>query len=141
MVNFKNPAEMARNLAAFGTKTEQRARKQLKEPAQVLLEEVRSQLNRPGSGRVYGRGRLGSKLHQASAPGEPPAPDTGKLRDSAHVEQDGETLRVMVDGENAAGLEFGSRAGKLAPRPFMRAALAAARARMTARFTATLRKK
>ena len=138
MLDFKNPAAMARSLATFGDRTKRHTQRELKEPAQVLLDEVKSQLNRPGSGRVY-RSRLGHGTHRASAPNEPPSPDTRELLRSAHLEQlEREKIRVIVDGKAAAQLEHGTR--EIAPRSYMRAALAAARARMTAEFTAKLKR-
>lgn len=141
-VSFKlqDVEAFARGFASFGEKTQESAKKELRTPAEALLEEVRSQLNRPGTGRVYshGRGRLGARLHQASRPGEPPAPDTGALRDSARVEPHGDGLRVVVDGASAGRLEFGAR--DLAPRPYMRPALNAAKARMTRSFGAKLKR-
>lgn len=92
------------------------------------------ELSQPGSGRHYRRGK--GVVHVASAPGEPPAVDTGILRGSAHSGVvDGE-MRVGVRAPYAAALEFGTAtAGKsgtvtIAPRPFMRPALAKAMARM-----------
>jgi hypothetical protein len=91
------------------------------------------ELSQPGSGRAYRRGNV---VHVASAPGEPPAPDTGVLRASVHSGViDGE-MRVGVRARYAAALEFGTAtAGKsghvtIAPRPFMRPALAKALDRM-----------
>ena len=56
----------------------------------VLSRLVRSQLSKPGTGRVYrvavgkirGRNLRAQGLHRASAPGNPPAVDTGRLRQS-----------------------------------------------------------
>lgn len=75
------------------------------------------------TGRIY---IIRGKPHQASAPGEPPAPISGKLRQSiTHTD-------VMWDGDNAsaevgssdpkaARLEFGgvdSRGIRILPRPY-----------------------
>ncbi len=139
MIDFKNPLAMFRSLAHFGNETEKRAKRELKVPAEVLLHELQSQLSRPGSGKVYGRGRLGSKRHQASKPGEPPSPDTRELLRSAKIENQGDHLKIGVEAPGALALEFGSRDGKLQPRPYLRAALAAARERMTAKFVTQLR--
>jgi len=129
---------MLRSLGTFGERTVQRAQQAKRASAEVLLEETKAWLDRPGGGRVYRRGRLGSRLHTASAPGEPPAPDSGALRDSARIEQgDGEALRVIVSGPGASRLEFGAR--DLAPRPYLRPALASARNRMGTAFAARLR--
>lgn len=76
-------------------------------------------LSQPGTGRIYSRGK--NVTHQASAPGEPPAPDTGRLRASVVTE----VLRsgwdvvgyVSVNTEYAAKLELGTE--KIRRRPFL----------------------
>jgi len=74
---------------------------------------------KPGSGRVY---RRGSKIHRASAPGEPPAVDTGRLRSSIthQVKAEGKKVigRIGTNVEYARSLEFGTN--KMAARPFLR---------------------
>jgi len=73
------------------------------------------------SGRTYKRGGV---THQASAPGEPPKTDTGALMRSIRVEHTpgSGTARVVVGAKYAAELEFGTK--KMAPRPFLRPAIA-----------------
>lgn len=65
----------------------------------------------PHSGRVYGKRR-----HQASAPGEAPAPDTGTLMGSIYHERVS-PLTAVVGSRMvySAYLEYGTR--KMAPRP------------------------
>lgn len=69
----------------------------------------------PKSGRIYRRRGV---EHQASAPGEPPATDTGRLVQSARLELDPETLsgQVQWSTEYSAHLEYGT--AKMAPRPY-----------------------
>lgn len=73
-------------------------------------------LSRPGTGTLYGR-------HRASAPGEPPAPDTGRLRGATQadeqVRRDGDDLvgRVVANTEYAAALEVGTE--RMAARPYL----------------------
>lgn len=95
-------------------------------------------LSLPGTGRVYTTGfftrggvvhPIGSRPpHQASAPGAPPAVDTGSLRASIRHElvADGEELAAYVgsDLKTSVWLELGTR--KIAPRPFLQPAVAAA---------------
>lgn len=75
-------------------------------------------LNQPGKGSTYPRGK--SKQHRASLPGDPPAPDTGRLRASVTHEvlaaPDAVTARTSVNAEYALPLEEGTE--KIAPRPF-----------------------
>lgn len=85
----------------------------------VLETHVKLNLSRHGSGVVY---RRRNKVHQASAPGEPPAPDEGHLRDSV---QPGKATPIEatldVFAEYGEHLEFGT--SRMAPRPFLRPAL------------------
>lgn len=69
----------------------------------------------PKTGRIYRRRGV---EHQASAPGEPPATDTGRLVQSARLELDPDTLsgQVQWSTEYAAHLEYGT--AKMAPRPY-----------------------
>jgi HK97 gp10 family phage protein len=110
----------------------------LVEAALILERKIKQKLSQPGTGRIYPRGK---KVHQASAPGEPPAVDTGRLRSSiGHDETQilGETISVRV-GTNvdyATPLEYGSY--KVKPRPFMRPALEEAKPEMSDAVTAEL---
>jgi HK97 gp10 family phage protein len=72
------------------------------------------------TGRVYQRRGV---VHQASAPGQPPASDTGRLVNSIVTSYDIEQLSgtVQAGTEYAPYLEYGT--AKMAPRPFMRPAL------------------
>jgi hypothetical protein len=73
----------------------------------------------PRTGRLYRRGK--DLFHQASAPGESPAPDTGQLRAGSSVaflrDKTVAKGQVIVNGEKAANLELGTE--KIAARPFM----------------------
>lgn len=87
-----------------------------------VREEADSLMNEsPRSGRVYTRRGVS---HRASAPGEPPAPDTGRLRQSLRTEYNRELLMgtAIASTAYAQALEFGT--SRIAPRPFMRPALA-----------------
>ena len=67
----------------------------------------------PASGAVYTRGGVS---HQASAPGEAPASDTGRLAGSITFDKTGPmSATVGSDLVYAAALEFGS--GRIDPRP------------------------
>lgn len=94
----------------------------------------------PGSGGYYGPGvltfRRDGKIysnystggrasgHFASAPGEPPASDTGRLLSSIHhkiLVENTVFARIGSDVQYAIYLELGTR--HMAPRPFLRPAL------------------
>jgi phage gpG-like protein len=89
--------------------------------------------------------RVLTGLHRASKPGDPPAPDTGTLRRSAFIEPTENGARVGVAMPYGAALEFGTtRAGRkrnvtIAPRPFMRPALARVREQFGNVFRSMLR--
>ena len=77
----------------------------------------------PKTGRVYKRGNV---LHRASAPGEPPASDTGRLASSISPQFHDNGLRATIGVHEvsrvryATFLEFGTR--RMLPRPFVRPA-------------------
>lgn len=79
----------------------------------------RAQDTAPGAAK-YSRGRR-VLHHIASAPGEPPARDTGRLKNSIGFRMASPAVAyVGAFGVNyAAALEFGSRRSKLAPRPYV----------------------
>jgi len=82
--------------------------------AQQLRTEIVEQLSQPGTGEIYDR-------HIASAPGDPPAVDSGRLRQSiVALKVDQFRWRVGTNVEYALYLEFGTR--RMAPRPFLRPA-------------------
>lgn len=80
----------------------------------------RSIVDGPKSGRLYKRG---SVVHRASAPGQPPANDTGRLLGTIVYRVLGLQLAVEITAGTiyAKFLEFGTR--KMEPRPFMNPAL------------------
>lgn len=66
------------------------------------------------TGRVY---RRGSRTHQASAPGEYPASDTGRLMGSIMSDIQPMEARVGTNLEYGRFLEFGT--SRMAPRPWL----------------------
>lgn len=95
----------------------------------VRTHAVRSIQSGQKTGRVY---RRRSVVHQASAPGESPASDTGRLVQSSGTRYNPEELEgiVFFATAYAAPLEWGTV--KMAPRPFLRPALDALREQITA---------
>lgn len=93
------------------------ARKVITLEALEIQRELRKKLSQPGTGRMY---RKGNVVHVASAPGEPPAVDTGRYRNSI-------TPTFFLGGMAAEVgtrlvpypklLEEGSPGGMIAPRP------------------------
>lgn len=103
----------------------------------VQNEARRSVLKGPKTGKIYKRGR---KEHQASAPGEPPASDTGTLANRIIVSVDATKLSVKVIAKTLYSwfLEYGTK--RMKPRPFMFPALLNKRKQIAAIFNASLRK-
>lgn len=75
----------------------------------------------PKTGRIYKRGAV---THQASAPGESPAGDTGDLASKIATSVNAEALTGSVEfsSAHAKHLEYGTR--NMAPRPYARVAVA-----------------
>lgn len=123
--NFRitNEEEFKRRLAARKEAARKRAEDALQKAGLHLENAIKKKLTGQRHGRVYPRGK--GTPHTASAPGEPPAVDTGQLRSSitnSGVEKrlkGGMAIRVGTNQEKARDLEYGNRRRRLAPRPFM----------------------
>lgn len=112
----------------------------LNEVGVSMLNDMTVTLSQPGRGTLYttnfytSQGKtipVGTRVpHRASAPGDPPAPDTGRLRASYSFSTGrtpvGADLVFGTGDEKAKLLEFGT--SKMAPRPHLRAVAARARA-------------
>lgn len=124
----------------------------LEDAAQAVASEAQRLVqDPPKTGRIYttrfwtdsaGRVRPGKPRvpHQASAPGEAPATDTGNLVSLIVVNQVNAvdySIEIESQAEYSRFLEYGTR--KIAPRPFMRRALQSMQARIFAIFTAKVR--
>lgn len=74
----------------------------------------------PKSGRVYYRHGV---AHQASAPGQSPANETGRLANSSEVSSSagGLVARVSFNSPHAGMMEMGTQS--IEPRPFLRPSL------------------
>lgn len=82
--------------------------------------------NPPKTGKTYKHGKV---THQASAPGEAPATDTGNLVNSGFLWRNGDAdYNVGFAAEYAAPLEFGTP--RMEARPFLRPAVKRERPRM-----------
>lgn len=81
----------------------------VKKTAFAIQTDIQTQMQGPKTGAWYGG-------HQASAPGEAPAIDTGALVNSILAQMTGPLSAQVASGmEYAAGLEFGT--AHIAPRP------------------------
>lgn len=113
-VKFELNLPLASKVAMDAAETGMRA--VVEEGRNVLVADI---LSRPGTGRVYWAGK--GRTHQASAPGEPPAPDTGELRRRifTEVQRGPREVRGLITAntEYAAALELGTE--RMAARPFL----------------------
>lgn len=89
------------------------------EGAEMVRAEALASMREPKTGRQYP-----GNPRRSSAAGEAPARQTGRLAGGVDVRGDVPNLRATVNASTdyAATLEFGT--AKMAPRPFMRPALA-----------------
>lgn len=108
------------DLGAFEKSTERAAIVAMTKTALFGEALVKAKLSEPGRGKEYSRGKTAK--HIASAPGQPPAPDTGRMRAATTHEVIVSGLRVIarvtVNVDYALGLELGTE--RIAPRPFIR---------------------
>jgi hypothetical protein len=90
-----------------------------------LTSKVKETLSQPGRGVLY-RGRRGRGDHRASAPGDPPAVDTGQYRASFAWATGGSQGQRWVDvgtaQERGPFLEYGT--SRMEARPHLRPAVA-----------------
>lgn len=129
-ITQKRSSPAAASFSSVHDKVADAVRRALRTHAAELVEAVRTGLETGGrSGRTY----LGDGVvHQASAPGEPPASDTGELAASIEIDEGDRTtaasaklgVYVTATADYAAPLELGTSI--TAPRPFLAPALRAA---------------
>lgn len=88
----------------------------------ILSRAIEKIQNPPKTGQVYRRRGI---EHQASAPGEAPASDTGRLIQSGRTEFDTAlfTGRIIFSTAYAARLEYGDEEGIIESRPYARVSL------------------
>lgn len=133
-----DPSSVLRGLAAAKAEYNRRAKRAITLGVLFFEREVKKELSKPGTGRSYPRGR---KVHIASAPGEPPAVDTGQLRASITHLVEVEFLKyvghVGSNLDKATHLEFGTK--NMAARPFLRTTLARIQPQLLAIFAAELK--
>lgn len=81
-----------------------------------------------GSGRVYEIAGPPRRTHRASAPGEPPATDTGALARNIYVESADGGLTVFVGTNQAHGRYLEHGTAMVAPRPWLMPSMEGSRA-------------
>lgn len=121
--------------------------KALDETVILVQREMRLTLSKPGTGRIYrrsegnpnGRNLREKGFHQASAPGHPPAVDTGTLRrswqagvdhvkDTRHIKNPiRPSIQLGTKIKYARALQYGWEPRNLKPRPYVNVAVANAK--------------
>jgi HK97 gp10 family phage protein len=97
---------------------------------------IKSIQHGPASGRAY-RKYNPNRVHRASAPGQAPMTDTGRLASSITFDQRGDLTAVVGSAiVYAVYLEYGT--SQMAARPFFRPAVEAVRAKFERRLEAAI---
>ena len=112
------------------------AAKEVKAAAIRLRKNVVRALSKPGGGDIYQKYNP-RRMHRASAPGKPPATDTGRLRNSIEWDVLGPlTATVGSNVVYSVHLEYGTR--RMAARPFFRPAVERMRKEFAKRLEAAI---
>jgi hypothetical protein len=104
-------------LPAFIAETNREVKEAVKSSSEKIVGTAKNAIDTGSrSGRVYKRR---GRVHQASAPGEAPAGDSGTLENSGAVEvsPDGMTATATFNAPHASDLETGT--ADIAARPFL----------------------
>jgi hypothetical protein len=120
MSAIRGREQLRRRLGAIGPRTREAVFKVLQQGGQLIADATAEKIiDGPKSGRLYkSQWRKGAK-HRASAPGEAPASDSGRLAQSQTWVGSESTLTVDVGTATpyAADLELGTPDGRIEPRP------------------------
>jgi HK97 gp10 family phage protein len=116
-VTLTGDKQLLANLRKFGAAADRYVADVVNGTAQnIRTTAIKSIQRGPKSGIVYDKTNP-NRTHRASAPGQAPASDTGRLANSITAEISGKEATITAGTEYAAPLEFGTR--DIEPRPFM----------------------
>ena len=125
-MTVKNQKEFINKMKKrLGPEAEQKIRKALTRAVLLVDGRVKESIARdPKTGETYQKYNP-RRSHTASAPGEPPATDTGflisSISNTVDVEAGDLVGKIIVSAPYAASLEFGTL--NMAPRPYLQPAL------------------
>jgi HK97 gp10 family phage protein len=109
--------ELRAALREFGIQADKELADIVRGTAQnIRTHAIKSILRGPKNGVEYQKYKP-NRRHRASAPGQAPATDTGRLAGAIKADINGKQAEVVADTEYAAWLEFGT--SDIEPRPFM----------------------
>ena len=139
-MQFEGIEALQVDMSRITKEVEAEAAKAVKATGLEVISDIKKRIQRgPKTGRVYtrGGGQNLSRTHQASAPGQAPATDTGTLVSSIYFEQNTK-LSATVGSRLAYAywLEFGTT--KIAPRPSWMPAVEAAAPKFKRRLEAAI---
>jgi HK97 gp10 family phage protein len=123
--------QLIENIRKFGAEADKALAQIVMATAQnVRTHAIRAIQGGPKNGKSYEK-YAPRRTHRASAPGQAPATDTGRLASSIMADITGLTAEVSANVQYAAPLEFGTV--NMAPRPFLQPALESEREKFNAR--------
>lgn len=140
-VNLSVNVKAAKNKIKLKSKAvQQKIDKALIDSVALLQAEMKKSINERSYGRRYDRG---AKVHIASAPGDAPNTDSGRLINSilTSYSRASRSAKVYISkfADYAVYLEFGTKNGKLKKRPFFYPAIRKHRSTIRSRLRGVLR--
>lgn len=121
IVEFKGVKRLIKDVEKLSLRASEEIKDAVSEAALGIQGTARRSMAQGGRGIVYRRRGI---EHKASAPGDPPATDTGRLSSSINITtgfRGGLTAEIGTNVFYAPQLEFGTT--RIAPRPFLFPAL------------------
>ena len=114
---LEGAAELLAELRSFGIDVNRELSAAVMGTAQNIRAKAIKSIQRPPKTGITYQKTKPKRRHVASAPGQAPATDTGRLAGDIKADISGKKAEVYTDLEYAAPLEFGTR--RMAARPFM----------------------
>ena len=137
-MSVENDAEVRAALRRYGARFEQLLDRAINATALSVDRDIKKAIQRgPKTGIVYKKARP-NRIHRASAPGQPPATDTGRLVSSIYYRRAKLSATVGSSLAYAYWLEFGTR--RIKPRPAWVPAVQANRPKFNDRVREAIRK-
>jgi len=109
--------ELRKALAEFGINADKELADVVRGTAQNIRTHAIKSIQRGTKSGIEYQKYSPRRKHRASAPGEAPATDTGRLANSIQADIQGKQATVFTNLEYAPWLEFGTQ--EMEPRPFM----------------------